>query len=316
MNVDLAFEIGTIPLNPAKSEFARVLQTEYESLARDLQAEQAAVASSQRDKYGGRLDALLLMVALGNEALTWAVAHLNDSLGEDTEDAAFARYYETLTVLAQRALTTTEEIVNLLTANLVSGARGRLRTLEEIFLVTAILAVHGQPDGAHPDLIERYREHHRVFARSLAEELIASGALPETHNLDATTLTELEQVRSELVGKYGKDYRSLWGWANVLFPQGTKITFSKLSNLVNVDLAAFNSLSSRHVHASSEGWQEAVDTDSSGNLGYVATMASGYLYMTLQAVVPVSSTREDGSVDKRGSEWHEVLHDLALRIRD
>jgi hypothetical protein len=316
MNLDLDFEIGSTPASTATSSLARLISSERDSILTGVLSDRASREKQVRERNGKQLDSFLLLIAVGGDALSWAIEHINGSLENDSEDTNFARYYETLAVLAQRAITTAAEVQHLLSMDLNAGARGRLRTLEEVFLVTAILAVHGRPDGEHPDLIARYREHHRVFARSLAEDLLHSDSLSEEHALTPETLVELENVRDELVGKYGKQYRTLWGWANVLFPANTKINFGKLSRLLDIDLSGSNSLASRHVHASSEGWQEAFGQDSQFDFGYVSSLATGYLFMTLQAVVPASSRGEDGVLDTTGRDWHEALHSLVLEVRD
>lgn len=315
MDVELDFEIGAIPAEPHSSPLSRQLASDRQSILQSIHADLEARISETQQSHGERLDALLMLVSVGGDALDWAVAHINGTLGDDDEDHTFAHYYETLAVLAERALTTTAEIYHLLRVNLIPGARARLRTLEEIFLVTTVLAVHGYPGGEYPDLITRYREHHRVFARGLAEELLNSGIVDPVDVLDADKLQELENVRVELVGKYGKSYQTLWGWAAGLFPPNTRITFGKLSKLIDVDLAAFNSLASRQVHASSEGWHEAQEQDSGFDFDYVAAMCSGYLHLTLQAVVPVSSTSKDNDVDAAGHDWQAALYTLVLEVR-
>jgi len=315
MNIDLDFEIGSTPDDPSSSPLAKLIASDRSSILQEIRANRADRAAGVIERHGEQLDALLLLIAVGGDALNWAIEHINSSLDDDDEDGAFAEYYETLAVLAERAITTCAEIHHLLSIDFNSGARARLRTLEELFLVIVVLAVHGRPDGDHPDLITRYREHHGVFARSLAEELLSSGAMPEGHALDAKTLLTLEHVRADLVAKYGKEYRTLWGWASGLFPPKTQITFGKLSNLVDIDLAAFNSLASRHVHASSEGWHEAQEKEAESDFGYVAALSSGYLHMALQAVVPVASTSPDQEADTTGRDWHGALYALVLQVR-
>lgn len=314
MNVDLDFEIGTMPDDPHSSPLAKLIASDRVAILQDIRADRAQRIADVAKQHGEQLDALLLLIAVGGDALNWAIDHINSTLGDDEEDKAFAEYYETLAVLAERAITTCAEIHQLLSVDFNSGARARLRTLEELFIVIVVLAVHGRPDGEHPELIKRYREHHRVFARSLAEELLSSGAMPDDHALDAETLLELERDRAELVTRYGKEYRSLWGWAAGLFPPRTQINFGKLSNLVDIDLAAFNSLASRHVHASSEGWHEAQEKSGESDFGYVAALGSGYLHMALQAVIPVSSTAPDQDVDSTGRDWHDALYALVLQV--
>lgn len=315
MNLDLDFEIGWTPEDPLAFGTARLISGERDAIIREVRARRDAHVASFRESRGRQLDSFLLLLAVAGDAVDWTVGHINGSLGDDDEDKQFALYYETLFVLSRRALTTATEIYELLTNDLIAGAKGRLRTLEEIFLVAAILAVHGQPDGDHPDLVQRYREHHKVFARSLAEEMLASGNLGQGHALDEETLRGLETQRDRLVAAYGKEYKTLWGWAACLLPPRTKLTFGKLSELVEINLASSNSLGSRHVHASSEGWHEAVEQDSGFSFNYVATLTSGYLYMTLEAVIPIKSQPEHGDPDTTGSDWLATLHMLVLEMR-
>ncbi|WP_152030941.1 DUF5677 domain-containing protein [Agromyces aureus] len=312
------FEIGRMARSPKRSLIAQEIQArwlELSAVADKLSGTQRAAAIARRQDM---LEALRVLLLTGHEALAWATERVSRSLTDsDDDDRAFGAYYAVTSGLAARALETFEEILCLLENGLARGARGRLRTLEEIFVVAGVIAYHGDPAGDHPSLPMRYIEHRDVFARGLADELIATGSLPDNHALDAETLAQLERRRTELVEKYGKEYQRLWGWASELFPPKTQINLGVLAETLNVELRGFYSLSSRHVHASSEGWHEAREDDGEegDNAGFVGTFAAGYLVLTLQAVIPTRVVVDDEVADRTGEAWSDALVWLSLVAR-
>lgn len=317
MDLDLNFVVGNDP-DPGKPSAGRdFAEAEFTSALRDVVDAESARARDETAHLRTGLDVLLTMTAMSNDAVEWASATIADHLAEDEEDQKFHRYYQTLVVLVDRGTTVAKEVHALLSAGFPGGAYARLRTLEELFVVAGLIAVHGNPDAEHPELVDSYLEHHKVFARALADELIATGNLSRDNPLlEHSTIRALEADRTRLEEKYGRNYRSLWGWAAPLFPPRTKLTFGKLSARLGMDLTAYNSMASRHVHASSEGWHEAASReDPMEPAGMILVMTTGYLRMLVEMVVPYTITPAHGSPDKTGEVWNDALHTLALRTR-
>ncbi|MDD9152593.1 DUF5677 domain-containing protein [Plantibacter flavus] len=310
MNGDFAFEIGRlIPPGPEMhiAEHVRVHWAELIAAEREQEnAERNRIAALHRQS----LEAMRLLALVSNDALTWAKQQFSKSLEDEGGSQDETEYYAVTSGVAGRAIEAFEDIICLLEAGRIDGAHARLRSLQEIFVVTAVIAVHGQPDGEHPNLARAYADHHRVFARSLAEELLATGNV-KSQILDEKVLIRLEQMREELIGRYGSEYKSLWGWAVELFPPKTRVTLVRLASLIDVELAALNSIASSHVHASSEGWHAfiAADDDTTGGFDYVSALGSGLFVLTMQCVIPLSISR-DGEVDLSGEAWLQSMGHL------
>lgn len=314
MQWDFTFDTGQLNPSSEPSHVAEYVRTHWAELIND-EHEQADTArrltsAVRRDA----LEALEMLARVSSDALTWATEQIAASLEDDDDNEADMEYFSVTTGLAGRATEAFEDIICLLQLGRISGAHARLRSLQEIFIVNTVIAVHGQPNGDHPGLPRAYTNHHRVFARSLAEELLATGDL-DPHILDDETLTKLENIRAELIAQYGPAYKTLWGWAVELFPSKTQITLSRLAKLIDERLSALNSIASRYVHASSEGWLDYQDDKPNdlGSFDYVAVLASGLLLLTLQSVIPLR-VEKDGEIDTEGEAWLDSMIRLQAKL--
>jgi hypothetical protein len=186
----------------------------------------------------------------------------------------------------------------------------RIRTLYEIYVTAGILAAYGRPGGAHADLAERYVRHREAFLPETAASLVASGMVEATAVLDADTLRAVDRQQAVLLRKYGKSFKSLWGWAAPLFKEGDRLSMHKLSALLEDGTAYLYEMSSNHVHGGSEGWHDnfverehetimAAGPTNSG-LALPAHLANTLLLALMQFSIPASIDK-DGEKNDDGS---------------
>lgn len=260
--------------------------------------------------YGRGLDAMDLLYFSAVEASNWAKDAVHEALEHDDDRESFDHYYGVLRGLAARALTSYAETTWLLRGGYPQAALTRVRFLHELFVTAQLLAEYGRPDGEHPELVDRYLEHHEVFIRATADDLIATGALDPTKFFDQEVLDTLERRRAQLLARYGKSFAGMWGWAAPLFPGENRISMRMIGSRVLPELHYFYSMTSAHVHAGSEGWHETIVergeeqilTSGAKNLGLTlpAELATSFLLQLVGVVVPTRIETEGAAIDTGG----------------
>ena len=233
------------------------------------------------------------------EAINWASETVHNSLDDTPEDNAFAEYINVQVGLSARALLAFDEVAWLLRGGYPHGAWTRVRSIQEHFIVAVTLGLYGSPGAEHPELVERYVNHRRVFTPSIANELIATGSDGISRTLNDEVLESLRLRRHELIDLYGKGFERPWGWAAPLFQGKTRPSFVNLSDLISPTSKAFYGIASTHLHASSQGLDEAGREAENGDLSFLAgpqksglaapaALASFFLVTTISALVPTS----------------------------
>ena len=275
--------------------------------------------------YGRGLDAMDLLYFSAMEDSSWAKDAVHEALQDDDDRAPFDHYYGVLRGLAARAFSSYAEVTWLLRGGYPQAALTRVRFLHELFVTAGLLAEYGRPDGQHPDLVDRYLEHHEVFTRATADDLIATGALDPSEFFDQDVLDTLERRRAELLARYGKSFAGMWGWAAPLFPGENRISMRMIGGRVLPELHYYYSMTSAHVHAGSEGWHETIvergeeTTLKSGatnlDLFLPAVLATAFLLDVVRVVVPTRIESEGATVD-RGSLFHAALARMSESISE
>lgn len=327
MSTELEFEMGvSAPTGDTKFDnFWASLAEEFDQIAITRSARNSEVRKALLAKSQGTLDAMDLIQELGIQAVNWASEETNNAL-ENDQDTSQAMHFNALIGLAGRALLAFDEVTWLLRGGYPAGAWTRMRTLHELFAVAATLGIHGQPDGEHPDLLQRYIDHHEAFTHSTAEDLLETGIPSLRTKLDSTIMTRLKKKRSTLLEHYGKGFGTGWGWAAPLFP-GSNPSFTALSKLLTPNLTWFYGEASSHVHASSQGLskasQETEDSDQyylagpqRGNGSIVAALSSTLLVGLLGAAIPVSIKSIDKEVNTDGYYFLAALDRICDQIRE
>lgn len=308
---DLGFGFDEDDLaSPQTSAYlARLDQITPEALAhyRDLQD---SFQEQLRDHYGAGFDSLQLAYHFGIEAADWAAKAIPEAVQGADDEAEFTRYYMVIRGLTARSLLSFSEIVWLLRGGYVSGALSRVRTLYELAVVAHILAEHGSPGKAHPELVERYIRHREAFTRTEADQLIATGVVDPTILLGRDTLQALDRQKQQLLDQYGKSFSTLWGWAAPLFKPGDPISMIRLSQLVDPKVSYFYGMTSEHVHGGSAGLHanviqrehETVLATGPTNLGLSipVDLATHFTFAVLEIAVP-TRIKVEGESDEKGA---------------
>lgn len=154
---------------------------------------------------------------------------------------------ETLLRLYARACLVASEIVSLLRSGHPDGAHARWRTLHEITVISCFIYENDIT------LTERYLEHTNienyktlVEYQNYHEHL---GASP----LDDRELQEAKSIHDDLILKYGKSYKSDYGWASEVL-NNPKPNFRQIEEKVSLSyLRPYYKLASDNVHANPKG---------------------------------------------------------------
>lgn len=275
--------------------------------------------------YGAGLDAMDLFYSAAQEAAAWSADQIED-FQDDQADDDFAQYYDVIKGLTARALAAYAEIAWLLRGGFPRGALTRVRFLQEVCLTTVAIAEHGNPQGDHPELVERYLDHHGVFIRSTADDLLAVQSEDLTETLNQEVLDALEQRRTDLIQRHGRIFQGMWGWAAPLFPgEKRSISMRMMGTLFVPEMHYFYSMTSAHTHAGSEGWHDAwtlrehETTLAAGatNVGLAlpAALATAFLLTTLQAAVP-SHIKSENQTEDKGAYFLAALLQMSETINE
>lgn len=145
-----------------------------------------------------------------------------------------------------RALRIANEVLTLLKAGFPDGANARWRSLHELAVISIFLS---ENDNI---ISQRYLEHESIMrykeALSYQEHCEELDYPPHKEK----SLVKLKERRDTLCNKYGKDYKTDWGW----IPKDIvkKQSFTELEKHIGLGrLHPFYKLSSAHVHGSSRG---------------------------------------------------------------
>lgn len=260
--------------------------------------------------YGRGLGAMDLLYFSAVEASSWAKDAVHEELKYDDDRESFDHYYGVMRGLVARALTSYAEITWLLRGGYPQAALTRVRFLHELFVTAELLAQYGSPEGEHPELVDRYLEHHEVFIRATADDLIATGVLDPSKFFDQDVLETLERRRAQLLARYGKSFAGMWGWAAPLFPGENRISMKMIGSRVLPELHYFYSMTSAHVHAGSEGWHETIIergeeqilASGATNLGLTlpAELGTAFFLQIVGIVVPTRIESEGAAIDTGG----------------
>lgn len=157
--------------------FARLDADARNALERNLDDRDGFQDRLYRD-FGRGLNAMDPLYFSAVEASNWAKDAVHAALKDDDDREAFDHYYGVVRGLVARALASYAETTWLLRGGYPQAALTRVRFLHELFVTAELLAQYGRPDGEHPELVDRYLEHHEVFIRATADDLIATGEGP------------------------------------------------------------------------------------------------------------------------------------------
>jgi hypothetical protein len=159
---------------------------------------------------------------------------------------------EALTGLHAQAWRIATETHVLLTHGFPSGAMARVRTMHELAVVASVISEFGKGPGK-ADLAEKYLLHGTVMAykEALAFNQNASALGHEPFSDDE--LEEMRLERDALLGRFGKDFGTTYGWASALLAVPSP-TFRDLESFALLShLRPYYTWASHSVHADSRG---------------------------------------------------------------
>jgi hypothetical protein len=191
-------------------------------------------------RNGFELLEMLIVTSLG------AGDSFNNSL---RAEASLANDYvfEVLTRLHARACQIAYEILVLLKSGLADGAHARWRSLHEIS-VTAFLI--GANDNT---LAERYLLHDEVESYKAAQIYQEHYASLGYEPLSVEEIADLKKIHDSLVDRFGKNYRSDYGWASVV-TKNERPTFRDIERCAGLEhLRPYYKMACHNVHANPKG---------------------------------------------------------------
>lgn len=229
--------IPSIVSSTAASIFDRLRRSKRSQL-RVARRGDAHVVEEIRDRWGGPLDQLYLLIAAAVEA-----AH-PPTLWHKISSTSMT--FGVLLRLHARACQIAGEVHALLSAGYPDGAMARWRALHEVSVVTHFIYQHGD------EMAERYIEHAAITtyrgALTYAEHCSALGF----EELGADDIERLRAEREGLVRKYGSSFTEDYGWATSAFSKVPK--FVDLEEAVDLGhFRPFYRWASNNVHAGPMG---------------------------------------------------------------
>ena len=167
--------------------------------------------------------------------------------------------FDVLVRLHAKGCLVSKEILTLLKNGYADGAHARWRALHELSVTAMFLATHGK------EAAQRYLDHEFVEAYKGASQLNKYQSRLNATGFTDAELASFKDHYDAVSDKYGKDFRSPYGWAKPFLRKG-KGTFFALEEAVNLDhWRPYYKWASQNVHANvktiknSLGLCEAVD---------------------------------------------------------
>jgi hypothetical protein len=155
--------------------------------------------------------------------------------------------HDVLFRLHARSCQVTEEIITLLQQGFADGAMARWRTLYEIGVVMSVLAEHGE------ELALRYVDHEVVEAKAAMDDyekrMVPLGEAP----YPAREKAKITKGFDAALAKYGKGYRSMYGWAAHHLNKPKPIFPDLEAAAKRSQMRPYYRMASYNVHASPKG---------------------------------------------------------------
>ena len=232
------------PGDAAEEAFGR-FEKQADLLA-DATAEARAAAEATRFK--AHLDTFRAVdTVIG---VTWAALRWIETSGQDSGDLPRPVRYATAAI-GTRAISTAHEIFALIRAGFGNGARARWRTLYEIDVVAAVLAMGNRGTAA------RYVNHRWIELASRPHDYVG----PDQPEFDRYARRQANLY----LRRYGQAFAGRYGWASEITNRRLGIQKPKLYHLERLASAYLSDHSHRVIrahqiiHASSVGALDSVD---------------------------------------------------------
>lgn len=205
------------------------------------QRQRAGFERRLNQRWGQGLDRLAMLLIVCRE--------FGDDVNEDLRrpSSPSPSKVDVLTRLHARACQVVQEIGVLLRAGLADGAMARWRTLHEIAVIAMFVCKHGD------DLSERYVLHQRIESRRAGRDYVNCQDRLGYEPMESSEIAELDQLRNDLIDRFGKTYDTPYGWAADQLGVG-RPTFSDIERAAGIDhFRAHYRMASHNVHANPKG---------------------------------------------------------------
>lgn len=257
-----------------------------------------------------------------------AGAEFNDQF---RQEKSLSNYFllEALTRLHARACQIGLEVFVLLQNGFADGAHARWRSLHEIAVVSSFLRSHGN------EVAEKYLLHENIESYKIAllqnKHYEALGIEPVSEE----KLNELKANRDDLISRFGKPYKNLFGWASETLNINNP-NFAELEKHTSFDyMHPYYKLASHNVHANPKGIMfklglinntQNILLAGPSNFGFTdpghgSAISLGYTTITLLTTKPnidnaVLSNIITKLQDEIGNEFLEVQNKIFNRVSD
>lgn len=166
---------------------------------------------------------------------------------EADSDYVLPERQELLMRLHARSCQVAEEVVCLLQAGFADGAMARWRTLHEIAVVSLLLSANDE------ELAQRYVSHDAVESYKAAREYTKHYETLGFEEISDIELTALENEYTQAISKFGRSFKSQYGWAAELLGN-LRPTFADLEKEAAIDhLRTYYRMASHQVHSNPKG---------------------------------------------------------------
>jgi Family of unknown function (DUF5677) len=169
----------------------------------------------------------------------------------DAHDLDCKNLIEVQTRLHARACQVTREIITLLSDGFADAAMARWRTLHEIAVTASFIQQQKPLD--RDELAKRYLLHANIQSVKAAREYQKNCAALRQPRLSDVEMKSLEDSYDNLIARFGKGYRTDYGWAGGSLPN-PEPSFSDIEQATRLShLRPYFRLASHNVHANPKG---------------------------------------------------------------
>lgn len=196
-------------------------------------------------EFGERLRHFWLDSLDSFEELVASCAELGDLVAR--EYATQTNLCGALELLRTRAVQVGWEVHTLASAGYADGAYARWRTLHELAVVTEFIRKFGE------DVATRYLEHAHVKNRKVLREYNECCQQLGYPPISEAEIDRSEEVKNQIVARYGPDFGNDWGWAAEACRKGDPSFFDLRRESAYTHWKAHYGMANHAIHAGPHG---------------------------------------------------------------
>lgn len=195
------------------------------------------------------------------ESFIWVAFNAGKEFNDKNRAEASRRddhVFEALSRLHAKACQTSFAVLTLLRSGFADDAYARWRSLHEIAVIGSFISENGQK------LAEKYLQHQVIQQCKIIRAQIEAQGPNSVEEVFQDELDDWESRQKELLGLYGKRYKSDYGWAEEAL-KGNSLTFRAIEEQVQLnELRPNYRMASDNVHANSRGLYFRLGLDQNG----------------------------------------------------